>query len=271
MTSTPAERTLQFTRGDARPQRFGNVVAVEFRKLFSTGSLRTLAIVSLALALLIVAATTVWHEQLFAPQEEGAPWAPWFEVAVLLRMPLQMLLGAFVALFMTSEWTTRSVMTTFTLTPKRGRVIAAKAVVVFVIGLVTWALTAGGAIFATHVGRSMVDVPTDGMWLTATQTLGDAAQWILTMFIAFGIALLTQNGALAIAIIIAAPMAVTIMRQISETLRDALGWVDFQQNSLAFLVGGDMSLVGQFIVATCVWCVIPLALGAWRTMKREAA
>ena len=271
MTTTPANRLLSFTRAEPKPTKFGNLLNVEFRKLFSTQGMQVLFGVSILTILLVATATTIWHEALFGPAEDQPFWQPWAMVAFLIRMAAQFLIPAFVVLFATSEWTTRSVMTTFTLAPKRSLVIAAKAVVVLVLGVATWALTAGAAVLSTYLGRTMNDVPLDDMWVGQWQTLGDLTSWLLLLASAFGLGLLLQNGALAVAIALVGPMVVQILRQFSEVMRDLFAWVDLQTMSQVVLNGGDKSHVPQLLVASLVWVLVPLALGTWRTLKREAS
>ena len=271
MTTTAANRFLSFTRAELKPTKFSNLLAVEFRKLFSTQSMQVLFGVSIATILLVATATTVWHETLFGPAEDQPFWQPWVMVAFLIRLAAQFLIPAFVVLFVTSEWTTRSVMTTFTLAPKRGQVIGAKAVVVLALGVATWVLVAGSAVLSTYIGRTMNNAPLDDMWIGPWKTLGDLASWLLLLACAFGLGLLLQNGALAVAVVLVGPMVVQILQQFGETMRELFVWVDLQGMSQMVLMGGDKSHVPQLLVATFVWCVLPLALGIWRTMKREAA
>lgn len=272
MTAATPARTATISTAPARPVSFLNVVAVEFRKLVSTTPMRVLLIISVLALLGIGTALTVYHDKVFSPETTGVPeWAPWIVTSFLLRLALQFLLPAMIVLHLTSEWTTRSAMTTFTLVPRRGQVIAAKGVVMLVVTAVSYALIAGIGIAATWIGRTMHDVPTDNMWIGVGDTAKDALLWLLMMASAFALGLLLHNGALAIAVVLASPTVLQMLRQVGGVMNDIFQWIDLHGIGQQVLQAGDNSSIPKLIVASAVWIFVPLALGAWRTMTREAA
>ena len=95
------------------------LVRVELRKSFDTRSGRWL-LASLGLAaVLTTGAIIAW-----APTSELA----YSEFTLAIGVPMTIILPIIAALSVTSEWSQRSGLTTFTLVPHRGRVVLAKAV-----------------------------------------------------------------------------------------------------------------------------------------------
>ena len=125
MTTQTAGRadldTVSTERADrgicATPTR--HLVDVELRKMFDTRSGFWLLISIGALAVVATAAAII-----FAPESELS----YDTFAKAIGFPMTLVLPIIAILAVTSEWSQRSGLTTFTLVPSRGRVIAAKAV-----------------------------------------------------------------------------------------------------------------------------------------------
>ena len=123
---TTADRRTA-TRGPRRPTArsvagaipFTRVLWVELRKMFDTRSGFWL-MVSIAISAVIATGAVI----LFAP--ESALTYDTFGAAI--GFPMAVILPIIAILSVTSEWSQRSGLTTFTLVPHRGRVILAKAV-----------------------------------------------------------------------------------------------------------------------------------------------
>ena len=86
-----------------------------------------------------------------------------------------------------------------------------------------------------------------------------------------GLGLLLRNTRLAIVAFIVLPMVVSVLALI-PALADVLPWIDLTGASLPLV---DGSLTGRewahLATAVIVWCAAPLALGLWRTSRREVA
>ena len=103
------------------------VIAVELRKMFDTRSgfwlMASIVITSvLATAALIV----------FAPDDQ----LTFDNFAAAIGAPMTVILPMIAILAVTSEWSQRSGLTTFTLVPHRGRVLGAKLVAAVAVGIV---------------------------------------------------------------------------------------------------------------------------------------
>lgn len=267
MTTAPLDRThAQFRRGEAAPLRFANVLTVEFRKLLATRANQVLALLTLGSALVVAALIVAFYDTLF----DGAA-NHWLVSAFLIRMPVQYLFAPLMVLLLTSEWGTRSVMTTFTLVPRRGLIMAAKGIVTAVTTLVVWGLVAGLGVASTYLGRDVAGMDTAGMWIPAKDVALDLLAFGLFMASAFAIGLLVQNSAAAIAIVLVGPMAVQILRQFGQWMNEAFAWIDMNGVAQQMQMGGDPGLWPQLLVASVVWVVLPLVAGIWWTSRREAA
>ena len=117
LTSSHATPPTPTTAATAiRPQRLSTVFLVELRKLTDTRSGK--AIVGIGVAIPLIALTWLLIKGTGSDQSWRA-YSPFMPV-LSLTIPL---IGLFA---MTSEWTQRTALTTFTLSPRRGRVLAMK-------------------------------------------------------------------------------------------------------------------------------------------------
>src|SRR5205085_10547924 len=112
------------------------IVGVELSKMFNTRSGFWL-MASIAIAAVLATGATL----LFAPDDELTQEA--FSGAI--GFPMAVILPMVAILSVTSEWSQRSGLTTFTLVPHRGRVIGAKL-------LATLAIAGSSMILAFAVG-----------------------------------------------------------------------------------------------------------------------
>ncbi|GIE48893.1 hypothetical protein Ani05nite_24270 [Amorphoplanes nipponensis] len=185
-------------------------------------------------------------------------------------LPASVLLPVLGILSMTSEWSQRTALTTFTLTPTRGRVVAAKLVAAVLIAVATTvaaaALCAVGNLIAIGTGG-------DGSWRLgpglAGQLLVNQVVFVL-MGSAFGA--LLMNSPLAIVLYFAIPTAWSVLGEMVRWLRTAAGWVDINLTSVPLsepgMTGGQWA---RFAVAALVWVVLPLILGTVRVLRREVS
>ena len=110
-----------------RPIPMTRVVTVELRKMFNTRSgfwlLCSIGILSfLATGAVII----IGHDQDIK----------YSRFAAAIGIPIGILLPVTAVLAVTSEWSQRSGLTTFTLVPQRGRIIMAKAVATVLVGVI---------------------------------------------------------------------------------------------------------------------------------------
>lgn len=244
---------------------FGRLVAVEFRKSWDTRAgfwlLASMGILTVVVhtIMLIVAAT---NDETFAYGDYVGGAA----------FPTSILLPVLGILLVTSEWSQRTAMTTFSLEPHRGRVIAAK----LAVGL-SWTLVV--AAFATVVGALANGL--DGL-LTGSADweygFPDLGAFLVTQTLAmlggFALATLLLNSPAAIVAFFAykwvVPTIFAIAAQFIGWFGDLLPWIDFQSAQVPIWdweFDGEAWL--QLATSGAVWLALPLAVGVWRVLRAE--
>jgi ABC-2 type transport system permease protein len=262
--STPA---LTFDVTGTKGIPFGRLLAIELRKSADTRAGRWLIGVTIGLALLanviflIVAAT---H-----PDDE-ASFGDFVAVSAFISSVLLPVLGI---MLVTSEWSQRTAMTTFTLEPRRMRIVLAKM-------LAGVALTAFVIVFALVVGvicilllGAMRDAPID--WTFGwSGFFGFIINQTFAMLGGFALACLLLNTPAAIVAFFAYRYVLPTLLAIGSALMDWFShlapWIDFQSASAELY---DMPLTGtqwaQLAVSGFIWLVVPLVIGLWRIRRAE--
>lgn len=176
------------SRAVPEPIPFGRVVGVEMRKTFDTRA-GTWLLASIGIvAVLATAAVMLW-----APDD-----ALTFETfGSAVGTPMAVLLPVVSILLVTGEWSQRSGLTTFTLVPRRGRTIAAKAVVTTIIGVCAMALALVVALGGAYLGPALRGTePVIDLTVGQVGTLVLAQ--VLGMFVGFMLGLVTRSSAVAL-------------------------------------------------------------------------
>jgi ABC-2 type transport system permease protein len=245
---------------------FSRLVSVELRKLTDTRAGKWL-LISIA-ALTAIAMVIVL---LVAISQNGD--ITYLDFSGVASTPMGLLLPVLGIMSVTSEWGQRTNMVTFTLEPKRSRVVAAKlttgvivalaaVVIALAIGavcnLVFGAFSSGGATW--NMGAA--DVTAFGI----LQVVG-----LLTGF-AFG--MLIINTAAAIVLFFAysfiLPGLFFWAASVWDWFANLQPWIDFNF-SQSPLLDGDLGGVhwDEFAVSGLLWFVLPLVLGVWRLLRAE--
>ena len=253
-TATATTTRLPGLRGPS----FVRLVGVELRKSLDTRASRWFA---LGLAVLLVAA--VLYAMVHGGDERAVVverlfTAPWVVVRMLLPV-----LGV---LSMTSEWSQRTALTTFSLVPRRGRVLGAKLGAVLVLSVATVLLTAAVAVVAAAVAGLLTVNPVQWHGL-APHVAGALVGGVCFMGLGAALGALLQQTAAALVVYFIAPTLVSVVGV--ALIDDRVAWV-------SPIVGigrlEDLDLAGAVaptIVALLLWIVLPLAVGSVRWLGRE--
>jgi hypothetical protein len=240
---------------------FGRLTLVELRKLADTrAGLWLLIVIGLA------AAGTAAILLGFAPDEEQT-FNQFFQFGLL---PTSVLLPVLGILSMTGEWSQRTALTTFTLVPARGRVIAEKLAAGVLIAVaataVTFAIAAAGNLLGIALGG-------DGSWSTSAALLGQAVLIeVVSVLMGLGFGALLMNSPLAIVTYFALPTVWSILGATIKGLKSVAEWLDMNVAGMPLAEAGVTGAEwARFGVATAVWVVVPLLLGTVRTLRREVA
>jgi ABC-2 type transport system permease protein len=176
--------------------------------------------------------------------------------------PAAVLLPIVGILLVSSEWSQRTALITFTLVPQRNRVLAAKLAAGLLIALAATAASVAVAAFGAAVSG--------GAMRLSAASLGQMTVYTVTaMLIGVGFGALFQNSAAAIVASFLLPLGVTAIGSI-HALEGAFRWID-QSRSLGSLTdhlysSGQWARVGTTLA---LWMVLPLLAGGWRLARGE--
>jgi ABC-2 type transport system permease protein len=259
MTTT---MTHPLTTGDAASPTptfpgipFGRLLRVEWGKATETRAARWL--------LAAVAASTVglMLAPILAPSSIDQTYTSYLSFAA---MGLSILLPVVAILTLTSEWSQRTVLTTFTQEPRRMRVVTAKIAVSLMLG-------AGAAVFGGLVTAAGLTVAAaSGRTLDADLDVGLVIAFVLYVLlnIMTGVALgaLVHNSAAAIVASFVLPIGFALLGRASQAVTD---WLDYTAAFTWLLDGQWSGHTAQITVAVVLWVAAPLAVGLVRTVRRE--
>ncbi|MEU5720771.1 ABC transporter permease [Micromonospora sp. NPDC047738] len=261
-TTTPAPAPTTVTRrADRHQPSLARLTGVELRKLADTRAGYWLLI---TIGLVAAGIVTV---QLFVLDDEQQNFADFFVPSLL---PVGLLLPVLGILSITAEWSQRTALTTFTLVPRRERVVFAKlaAMVLAALGsvLVSLAVAAVATLLARATGGA-------GAWsFDGSMLLHAAVLQVVSVLMGAGFGLLLLNTPLAIVTYLLLPTLWTILGGMISALRGPARWLDTGV-TMEPLLGPDVT-AGQWArlaVSLLVWMVLPLAAGLVRTLRREVS
>jgi len=248
----------------AEPIPTSRLIGVELSKMFDTRSGFWLVAGGIGASVIATIATMA-----FAPDTQLG----YASFASAIGAPLSVILPMVAILAVTSEWSQRSGLTTFTLVPHRGRVIASKLAATLMVGVVSIAIALAVGALGTVIGSSIAGV--DVVW---DISVGNAALVFLAdalgMMMGFTLGVLIRNSPGAIVgyfvYALVLPAAFGALAAFQDWFSSLQGWIDFQYSSTrlydADLTTTDWAHVG---VSGLIWLVIPLAIGLRMLMRSE--
>jgi hypothetical protein len=257
-------RPVSRSAAKARPIPMTRIVGVELTKMFNTRSgFWLMASIGIA-AVLATVATLV-----FAPEDELTQDA--FSAAI--GFPMAVILPMVAILAVTSEWSQRSGLTTFTLVPHRGRVITAKVWATIAVAVVSMLLALGIGALGNVAGSAIAGV--DTVWDLGFQdflliVLGN----ILGMLAGFtlGVVIRNSSGAIVGYFVTTAllPTLFMVLSNAQAWFRDVWPWIDFNYAQGALFNGSPSSADWAHLgVGGMIWLVIPLAIGLRMMFRSE--
>jgi ABC-2 type transport system permease protein len=244
-TTGPTPAAVRRERTVHAPIPASRVLAVELRKMFDTRSGFWLLMSIGILALLATGATIA-----FAPEEAQT----YGNFAAAIGFPMAVVLPMVAILSVTSEWSQRSGLTTFTLVPSRGRVVAAKAVGALGIGAL-----------GNIVGTAISGAPT--VWdVSVAEFASIVLATVLGMLVGFTLGVVLRSSPAAIVgyfvYSLVLPTAFGMLAAFQEWFRDLQPWVDFQYSQTRLyddVPNGEAW--AQLGVSALPWLVLPLTVG----------
>jgi ABC-2 type transport system permease protein len=258
MTATATLTPIRGTDDASNPIPFARLVRTELRKLTDTRASRWL------LAAIIAATPIVIAVMLFAAKPDDLTYRKLLDYT---QTPQELLLPAIGILAMTSEWSQRTGLVTFTLVPARGRVLRAKFTAVIALGLLAIAVAFAAAALANLLGGLRHG---SGSWALGGAGFGELILVQLTVLVqgmAFGMATLVTPAALALYYVVRDLWSALFS---VAALKPAAPWIDLI-HAQSPLYTHDMTGTGwlQLLVAAAIWILVPLAIGVVRVSRTE--
>ena len=256
--AAPARRT-------ARPIPTTRLVKIELRKMFNTRSGFWMLISIGVLSVIATGAVII-----FAPDSA----VTYENFAAAIGLPMSVILPMIAILAVTSEWSQRSGLTTFTLVPSRGHVIGAKAIATLLVGLGSMGVTFAVGALGNVAGSALAGV--DTVWdislsMAPQMVLGD----LIGMAICFTLGVVLRNSAAAIVgyfvVSFVMPGILVLLAQVRSWFEDLQPWIDWNETQVVLFdgatnTGKEWAMLGS---TTMIWIVIPLVVGLLSLRRSE--
>lgn len=242
------------------------LIRVELRKLIDTRAGMWL-LISIGILSALVMIILIW---VLAATDETATFE---DFVGAMSTPMGILLPVLGIMSVTSEWGQRTGLVTFTLEPRRIRIVVAKlvsAVVVAVIALIV--SVALGALGNVLLGLISGD---DMVWnVSFLQMSGFLLLHVIGLATGFAFGMLFMNTAAAIVLFFVYSFVLPGLFAAGAALmgwfKDLQPWIDFSAAQAplfeATMTGKDWA---EFGVSGLIWFVLPLAVGIWRLLRAE--
>lgn len=245
--TVPAAATLALARA----------VAIEARKLVNTR-----AGVALVVAGALLSGVFAGGSALFPTPETG-----FAQLASMAAMPVAMIVMAMSALLAAGEFSAGTAPVTLTLDPRRGRVVAAKALVVLTLAIVATLLAFAAAALTMLVAPALTGVPLSwgNSLLRLGVLLGNAVHLALAGFV---LALALRNAPAPIAFLLVWPTVAMLISRISAGAAAVMSFVSIDPfyNLMPDVTGAG---VPGLVVSVLFWLVLPGAIGILRLLRDD--
>lgn len=257
---------------------FGRLVLVEWRKMTDTRAGRVMLMITgglIALVAGIILLVTALSDM------AALPASTWMSA---LSFPVSLLVPVLAIMIVTQEWGQRTHMVTFTLEPSRLKVVFAKLVAVFVLGILTMAIAVGIGAIGTVAGAAIAG--SEANWNVSGEALAwTLATQILYLLMGFGFAMLLLNTPAALVIyygytLILEASVFSALYFIFDWAQNLFPWISMQVAMMPYIAENEMRAAGMAIedgalgfarLATSItlWVGLPLVLGTMRVLKSE--
>jgi hypothetical protein len=265
MTATTVPPASTSARRTPQPIPVTRLVTIELRKMFDTRSGFWMLVSIGVLSVIATGAVLV-----FAPDSA----VTYESFATAIGFPMSVILPMIAILAVTSEWSQRSGLTTFTLVPSRGRVIGAKACATFAVGVGSMAVAFAVGALGNLVGSRLAGTDTvwDIPWSTAPQiVLGN----LVGMAIGFTLGVVLRSSAAAIVgyfvVSLVMPGILVLLAQVRSWFEELQPWIDWNETQVALFEGAtdtgeEWAMLGS---TTLIWIVLPLVVGLLSLRRSE--
>jgi ABC-2 type transport system permease protein len=264
VTTSSAPMTLDVSQTPRVP--FSRLVSVETRKMFDTRAGRWL-LISIAAFTALVLVIQLW---VVLAQDQTVSFN---DFAGGANIPMNILLPVLGIMSVTSEWSQRTAMVTFTLEPSRTRFLAAKFVSTLVVALAAVVVGLILTIIANGLYAAFSDNPVT--WeLGPFRIFCYFLLYFFSMATGFAFGALFLNTALAIVIYFVYSFIFPGLFELGANLMSWFGdlrpWIDFA-NAQNPVIEADISGKewAQLVTSGLIWLALPLGIGIWRVLRAE--
>ena len=237
---------------------FSRLVRAELRKLTDTRASRLLLVAMAAATPVIITVMLI----VASPRDLN-----YTRLVDFTQTPQKFILPALAILVVTSEWSQRTGLVTFTLVPSRGRVLRAKATATLGLGLALIVI----AFAVAAVGNLLSGLRHgDGSWAFGAPGFGDMILvQMLTLLEGLAFGMLLRVSAAAIAAYYVLPTVWSALFS-APGLKGIAPWFDLNQ-AQGPLYTHDITGTGwlQLLSAAAIWIGVPLAAGVVRALRVE--
>lgn len=262
----PAAAPRGLDVGASEPTPLLRLVQVELRKAVDTLASFWL-VAAIAILIIIVEGGLLLIVLIEGSESSAGDYAFFASYITAVVLPVLAIM------LVTSEWTQRTAMVTFSLEPRRSRVLLAKYLTGIVLTLVA-VVTAVVIGLACALICQVVQSEQTSFDLGGAFLGGFLVTQVLAMSLGFAIACLLLNTPASIVVFVAyrvIPVSVfAVLAANFETFADIRPWIDFE-----FAQGPlyDLSLSGiewgHLLTSGALWLGIPLTLGVLRILRAE--
>jgi ABC-2 type transport system permease protein len=266
IVKTPPDRSPFGSRTVHRPIPLRRIVATELRKMFDTRAGYWL-IASIGISALLATGGVA----LFASDSQTT----YANFTKAIGFPIAAILPLVALLSVTSEWSQRSGLTTFTIVPRRHRVILAKAIASIGVAVVSMLFAFGIGAVGNLLGAIVSDQPL--VWdVTTAEALLFVVGNVLGLLTGFMLGVLIRNSAGALVgyfvYTFLVPAVFALWASSQTAFAGVRGWVDigYAQEPLLALSGGPTQHQWAEIGVTGLcWLLLPLIAGLALVMRSE--
>jgi ABC-2 type transport system permease protein len=240
----------------ARPG-LGRLTLVELRKMADTRAGFWLLLATAALTVVVAAVSC-----LVFPDDESTL----LNFLSVIVQPASILMPVVGILLVTSEWSQRTAMITFTLVPQRSRVIVAKLLAGVALATIAFGLCMVVGLLATAIAGA----DGDATWSLPPALIGQAAVTVvIPMLIGVGFGAVLLASAPAIVLYFVAPIAWAALGAI-PALHGTAAWLD-QTQTMAHMLDQPLGAAQWARVGTslALWMALPIVAGWWRVARSD--
>jgi len=239
---------------------FGRQLRAELRKLTDTRAGRWLLAVIFAVMPAVVAGMLV------VAKPATLTYSQFVNVT---SSPERIILPILGILTVTTEWSQRTGLLTFTLEPNRRRVLLAKGTATLLLGVAVVAVGFLSAAIGNVLGAALRGG--NGSWSFGPGGYRDIVVVLLVgvlQGLAYGMLLLSSAAAIVVYYVV--PNLSSLLFTAVSGLKETAAWLDLQKAQAAlYLHDVTATEWAQYATAALIWVVLPGAIGVVRVMRSE--